>query len=211
MKAYILLLSFVLLSAVSFGQENRFGFTFSPVFGFANVEANQSADDGVYYTDDTSGRTGFAYGAIVDFGFSDNDRYFIFSGVTVHHTGFEIVNTNAGGGTTTSRVKADYVEIPLALKLKSNPIGYLTYYGQFGLKNAFKVGEKIKDGVDTEWNDLNTFNIGMNIGGGIEYDISGQTTATGGLHYINGLSSVAETSAGKIKNNQLMLGLGVYF
>lgn len=211
MKRLTLVLLFLCAVSVTYSQEVRFGFTVSPVFSSANVDASNAASvDGVSYSEDTDSKTGVAYGILLDYDINGEDRYFLHSGLTLHHSGYEIVTTGRMG-TTTAEVNADYIEIPLVLKLKTNDIGYLRYYGQFGLNNGFKVGDKIKEGAESEFTDLSSVNVGLNMGGGIEYNISDETTAVAGVYYNNGFSKIADNSAGSFKQNQLGLRLGIYF
>ena len=93
----------------------------------------------------------------------------------------------------------NYVNIPLILKLKTNEIGYFTYYGEFGAT----IGLKTKSTVDDEsklytWNyndstftesqpftttleNINidkgtqTVRLGLTLGAGAEYSLSGST------------------------------------
>lgn len=202
---------FLFVSSISFSQDLRFGFTVTPTFGFASVEpSNDSQLDGISYTEDTESKTGFAYGILLDYDFNGEDRYFLHSGLTLHHTGFDMVYETQSG-TVNSEINVDYLEIPVTLKLKTKDIGYLRYYGQFGLNNGFKVGDKVKSGNQPDFEDISTINVGLNMGGGIEYTISDETDAVAGLYYNNGFSNVADNSAGTVKQSQLGIRLGVYF
>lgn len=44
-------------------------------------------------------------------------------------------------------IKANYVNIPVALKMKTKEIGYFTYFGQFGMNIGIKTGGKTNDVV----------------------------------------------------------------
>ena len=212
MKNSILFTLLLLFSSMSFAQEARFGFTVSPSFGFANVEPSNDIEN---YNEDSESKTGIVYGVLMDYDFSGEDRYFIHSGLMMHHTGYELEYTRLIGGDATGNENADlnvnYLEIPFILKLKTNEIGYVRYFGQFGLNNAVKVGDKLQEGNDTEFTDAGTFNTGLNMGGGLEYSISQQTSAVAGVYYVNGFSKVFDNTAGSIKQNQLGIRLGVYF
>jgi hypothetical protein len=94
-------------------------------------------------------------------------------------------------------IKANYVNIPVALKMKTNEIGYMTYFGEFGaninvlVKSRVKKDEGIQVPVGSNFvnEDLDMtkstglFNIGLKIGGGAEYNVSGNTSIFFGVHY----------------------------
>ncbi|MCB9195960.1 MAG: outer membrane beta-barrel protein [Flavobacteriales bacterium] len=44
-------------------------------------------------------------------------------------------------------IRANYVNIPIALKMKTKEIGYLTYFGQFGANIGIRTGAKTNDDV----------------------------------------------------------------
>ncbi len=93
------------------------------------------------------------------------------------------------------KIKANYVNIPIALKMKTNEIGYLTYYGQFGANFGFKtkarafdqvaimdsIGDPTPTQATKEKIDLNSgvspIRVGLLIGAGAEYNFSGSTSA----------------------------------
>lgn len=212
MKNCILFTVLCLISSFSMAQEARFGFTVSPTFGFANVESSENFEN---YTDATEGKTGIEYGILLDYDFTGEDRYFLHSGLMMHHTGYNLEYKRLVGGDAsvveTADVNVNYLEVPLILKLKSNQIGYMRYFGQFGLNNSFKVGEKIKEGTESEFNEFKSYNAGLNMGGGIEYSFSQQTSAVAGVYYVNGFSKVLDNNAGSVKQNLLGIRLGVYF
>ena len=208
MKNSFLFVAFLLISTYSLAQEARFGFTVSPSFSFANVEGG---DENLVISEDTEGKTGIVYGVLMDYDFSGEDRYFIHSGLMMHHTGFDLEYLQPTDGVETAEVNVNYLEIPLILKLKTNEIGYMRYFGQFGLNNGIKVGEKVKEGEESDLTEFSNFNLGLNMGGGLEYSISQETTAVAGVYYVNGFSKVLDTSAGSLKQTQLGIRLGVYF
>lgn len=199
-----------------FSQDVRFGFTASPTFNFSSIESsNASAADGADFLEENSSRLGINYGVMLDYDFNGEDRYFLHSGVMLHHTGYEATLRVPRNEDTSYKVNVNYIEIPTILKLKTNEIGYLRYFGQFGLTNGIKISDKLKEPTTVKLEDIGldtkTFYSGLNIGGGAEYTISDETSLVGGLYYVNGLTKTVDNSFGKLKNNQLGIRLGVYF
>jgi hypothetical protein len=157
-------------------------------------------------SDDYSGegsKVGFSYGLSTEFFLSKN--YLFSTGFLISSLGGEVsyegaFEDNVGGGYVPSNVaqsfRIKYVEIPLALKLRTNEIGYMTYYGSFGLK----AGVKFQSTSDFTYTDLNDasrtdkntasdvffLNMSLAIGAGIEYNISGNTNLLLGLTFNNG-------------------------
>ncbi|MBT6515485.1 MAG: PorT family protein [Crocinitomicaceae bacterium] len=103
---------------------------------------------------------------------------------------------------------ANYVSIPLTLKMKTKEIGMMKYFGQFG----FDVSIKTKGRADDEGTPLTTGNTpdltdlnidsemqpllaGLNIGAGAEYNISGSTSLVFSANFHYGfLNAVKNTS-----------------
>jgi len=93
--------------------------------------------------------------------------------------------------------------------MKTKEIGYMTYFGEFGLNLAFRTGTKIADEVDylkdndakadigdiTEVNmdkDMQPLRVQLKFGLGAEYKISEGTSVFGGLHYNLGFTNVVK-------------------
>ncbi|HEU4716211.1 MAG TPA: outer membrane beta-barrel protein [Bacteroidia bacterium] len=100
-----------------------------------------------------------------------------------------------------------YLTIPLTLKLKTNEIGFLTYYGQFGVNASFKLKSRVNDKVTTtslgsadqkdldNTSDMSLFRFALNIGGGAEYNLSGSTSMVFGINWYNGFSNVIKSDS----------------
>lgn len=137
-----------------------------------------------------------------------------------------------------SRVyKTNYVTLPLYLKMKTNEIGMMTYYGEFGLNSSFRLKSKTDDNV-TQYSagspktdltavdntkDMNIMRFSMHIGGGFEYNLSGTTSMFAGIAFNYGFSNVLQKeSEYLIKNdntpfkhqataNNVALSVGILF
>jgi hypothetical protein len=122
-----------------------------------------------------------------------------------------------------------YVELPITLKLMTNEIGYITYYGQIGFGAAFNISAKsdydvydpatksVTSFTDEDVMDhTNPFKASLILGAGLQYNFSGNTSLLIGLTYNNGFTNILkdvtvnETEL-KAKQDYLELTLGMYF
>jgi len=112
----------------------------------------------------------------------------------------------------TRKYSNTYVTIPLAIKMKTNEIGYLTYFGEFGLNLGFRAGSRVTDQaiIDSSFSNgvelgdlsklINTSDMAMirtqlSIGAGAEYNLSGSTSVFGAIHYNLGFTNSARTNS----------------
>ena len=114
------------------------------------------------------------------------------------------------------------IEIPLSLKLKTNEVGYMKYYGMFGGVPGFIVKstedvessnqDVLKDN-DKRGNqsDFAFFNVSLHVGLGIEYNLGGSTAFTTGIHYTNGLIDVWKLKNAQMRMDAITLNIGVLF
>ncbi len=109
--------------------------------------------------------------------------------------------------------KVNYLTIPLTLRLRTKEIGMMTYFGQFGFPLSFKLKARCEDNVrpinktsastnvnlpgspatkeDLDiTNDMGIVNIGLTIGAGAEYNLSGSTSIIFGLNFTQGFLNV---------------------
>jgi len=186
----------------------RLGFAVSPALTWLASETKQLGTQGQ--------RLGFSYGVTVDFTIAQSNNYSLATGFLISHTGGKlqyadaIPRTNNGpfeSAQTAIDAKLQYINIPFTLKLKTNEIGYMSYFGQFGVLAGVKMGAK-QNGTTTFDNDLfkkaienesykaesRLFNAGLLIGIGAEYNISGGTNLIFGINYFRGFTNVLDFS-----------------
>ncbi len=198
-------------------QKYRFGLQFNPNISWLKVNTSGYSASG--------NKFGFSYGLSFEYLMTKN--YLFSTGLTVLNTKAKLVHhlINIPSIELIEEFELKYVEVPILLKLRTNEIGYLTYYGQFG----FMAGFKFRDNSTTEYNstssfgfnitptlepsdvnEFNFFNLSLVIGGGIEYNISGNTTLMLGVTFSNGFIDQInkETSANL---NYVALNFGIYF
>jgi hypothetical protein len=153
------------------------------------------------------------------------DNYAIGTGLSVMSNGGQIeylrqyTNTEGTFITQTTRdYNLKYVEVPLTLKLRTNEIGYMTYWFQFGLGLGVNIDARADEEIEflyqqtsTGWSnepsevtlpkriindkepmsgDIRTFRTSLIIGAGVEYNLSGSTGIVGGITFNNGFSNV---------------------
>jgi hypothetical protein len=209
MKKIALLISAIALSfSATFAQtEFQLGLNISPNFNWFKAQTETVENDGLKF--------GFNYGIIGDFNISDN--YSFSTGVSIVNTGGTIkyadvknvgVNSATEGGVSTADMKLKYVEIPLTLKLKTNEIGYLTYFGQFGF--GLGVNYDAEADIDFDYpgsngsvtfededfnNEINLIRASLIVGLGAEYNLSGNTSLVLGITFNNGFTNVLSKDA----------------
>lgn len=102
--------------------------------------------------------------------------------------------------------KTNYVNLPLILKMKTKEIGYLTYFGQFGINAGFRLKAKSNDEVTQmttnfpksslsdidNTRDMNMLRMSLCIGGGAEYNLSGSTSLLFGVNFNYGFTNVLD-------------------
>lgn len=193
----------------------RLGLTAHPTLGWVSPEVGKS--NGL--------ALGFAYGLLADFNFADN--YAFATGLTITTINGKSTEINArpyftGSGSDQVayelRYRLQYVEVPLTVKLKTNKIGDLRWYGQFGLSNDFNIGAK-QNAVskDNKVNDQNIsdytrfYRAGLIVGAGAEYDLDTSTSLAIGLTFNNGFTNITSDKNRSVKNHYVGINIGVFF
>ncbi|WP_316808492.1 porin family protein [Pedobacter agri] len=214
----------IILSFLSFGvwAQNfppinygfRLGLTATPTIGW--VKPEQGKTDGV--------GLGFSYGLIGDFNFAPN--YSFSTALTVTSINGKSTEANAApyhSGTVPVaydlKYKLQYIEVPLTIKLKTIKAEGKRWYGQFGLSNSFNISAKqdAKNGNATVADNLKIsdytkfYRAGLIIGGGGEFDISGNASILAGLTYNNGFTNITTDKSRDVRNHYLALNFGIFF
>ena len=120
-----------------------------------------------------------------------------------------------GGSTinpvTDATYRLKYIEVPFALKLITNEFHRSRYYGQFGLYTQYNI--KTNDGNDKSMNsEVNFFDMGYQLGGGMEYSLGGDTYLMLGLLYGGGFMDVTDNvRKDKATLNRFTFQFGVIF
>ena len=227
MKKINILILFSLLTTLSIAQTSttpsnkfRLGFKVSPNVSWL------ASDNGNMTVGDKSLQ--FGYGLNFDIFFAEN--YAIGTGFNINNTGGKYSyfaeytgdDFDANGvaltnmkqvGLISRDLRLQYLQIPFTFKMKTAEIGYITYWGQFGLglnmnlkaisndeidflsyqdKNSFEWTTSNRESTITEKNDIknevNIFSSNLIFAAGIEYNLSGNTSILAGLTFQNGFT-----------------------
>lgn len=200
----------------------RFGAYLAPNLSWMRPTA---AKDGGFSIKSDGSKIGFTYGLMAEYYFARN--YGLVTGLQVNSTGGKIIATNIN--TTPSQIqvnKADfdyrlqYLEIPIALKLRTDDINGFRFFGQLGATLGFNIGKKAtysvtyfdgaKDStvgdskvkVQGSLRSIAPIMLQMNIGAGAEYPINNKLTAYAGIFFNNGFAPDA-TAPDKFNNTAL--------
>ncbi len=216
----LFLMSGPLLADDDFGF--RFGMHISPNLSWFRAETRGY--------DNRGASPGFSYGLIVDYEFARN--YVVTSGLNILNTGGKMRYRYLHEGDDTQKRRdysLRYLEIPLGLKLRTEEMGFMTYYGKFGLGLGFNIRAKADDRIYREVNstlqiddediseETRFIKAGLIIGGGLEYSLGGMTSLLAGITFHNGFANIldqdnpAVATSPSAMNNYIEFTLGVMF
>jgi len=200
------------------GKALMFGLKFTPSYSWFGLEREGYDTDGGYI--------GYTYGVMMDFRIADN--YYFGTGVEISQRGGKyksdqaVINENPRITTKAEATQRfQFVDIPLSLKLKTNEIGYTRYYGTFGFLGGFMV--KANQDIEFEdpayedktkrqnMSDFGSFNFGLLVGAGLEYNFSGNTALTAGIQYHNAFVDIWSEDNAKMTSSYISLNLGLFF
>jgi len=221
MKRLILLFFFITSIITGFSQKHiRLSFTADPSVNWMRT-SNSVTENG-------KSILGYDFGLNGDFYFSEDERYSFNTGIQISNTGGEISYhpssaPNFAGTTFSSLItkikyQIRYVEIPLAIKLKTDQFNRARYWGLFGFSAMLNIGSKgtSNNGTLNKANisdEVNPINLAMNVGIGFDYDLGGNNAISTGLVFQNGLMDVTTDNAFSDKTiiNSLKLKIGLIF
>lgn len=209
-KKFLLSASCILMiSNFAFAQQFHFGLGVTPSLTWMKAGNDSLEGDG--------SRFGFNYGLITEFAITDN--YSFATGLTIDRKGGKLRTINpAADSVFRLDYLITYVDIPVTLKMKTNQIGAMSYFGQFGLAPGLMIGAKgsesigsvsLLDDKDVK-KKINNFNLSLVIGLGLEYNLSENTNFLVAVVYKNGFTDVLNDTF-EANVNSIGLNLGILF
>jgi len=213
-----LLLSIALLFICNLAKSQtnppfRFTFVTSPQLNWFSSDKS-SVDPGDM-------KPGYNFGVNADL-FLGSNKYSFATGVTISQINSSLTyrenviigNQDFPGGSSLD-YELKFVEVPAALRLRTNQFHRMIYYAQFGLFTLINVSASGKsdnmalDGENIS-EEIRLFNAGFTVGGGAEYDLGGNNALTFGLIYNNGFSDLTTNDLNEnvfLRNLRLRLGI----
>ena len=223
---FILLLLFFFFISLNIRAQQRIsiGLHFDPLISWFGSDISEVKNDGA--------RPGINFGLSFNKSFTPN--YSFSTGVNLvsaagrlscsdttrlepYDSGDELITVPPGEAVL---YKIQYVEVPLGLKLKTNQIGYLTFFSDVGVDPKVMVGGKMDiPALDIEgekaMEELKLFNLSYHIVAGIEYGLGGNTAAILGLGFENNFLDITKDNGiqpeDKITHKMISFRLGINF
>ena len=200
-----------------FAQKLSFSVVFDPQLTWMNSSSKRIETNGSSF--------GFNAGLVMDNYFADN--YAFSTGISIWKTGGKLNFLDPtpfifGSGTDTIPAgtqvsyNLQYITIPFSLKLKSNQIGYNTFFAHLGINTHMNV----RATADATYNNISDedikeeiqfFMMSYFVGGGLEYSLGGSTALMAGLYFTSGFWDITKSEDYRAHVNSLALRLGVKF
>ena len=224
LAAFILLLTSTIVFSQEADKKFRLGLNLAPNLSWLTEDKIQ--------TEAGKKSLGFHYGVTTDFLISNN--LWFATGLNVNQFGGGIADNQSDTlninlmTVDSASIRAidsrkytfSSVTIPLTFKAKTKEIGYITYFGQFGVDLSYvykaRATKNVVKNIDVSGleelkepnsemdiiKDRNPILLDMNIGIGGEYNLAGNTSLMVGINYKSGILRVLnkESSILKISN-----------
>jgi hypothetical protein len=116
----------------------------------------------------------------------------------------------------TVKYSLQYLDFPLGLKLKTEELGYATFFLQIGFNPMVNISALVssKDEIydkESVRESIQVFNLGYHAGIGIEYRLGGNTALVGGIRWTSGLIDISSEDDANVLTKALSFHLGVLF
>lgn len=174
-----------------------FGFKVAPSLGWLSTDTKG-------YSGGSS--VGFSWGFVSEFNFTENHCLatginFVFNNSNMTYPDVRTINLVSETVEVDRKLRIKYIQVPLALKMRTDEKNKIRYYGQFGLGTGFRLNAKAKDEYVSESGALisETDNIDSEIsfireslivGLGMEYHIASGNIVSAGLTLDNGFTDI---------------------
>lgn len=245
-KSLLLLLLFPLvINAQETDRKLRFGLKVAPLFSWIKPDFNTEKASNDYSVEGGGLRLGFNWGPSVEIVL--NETFLLSTGLDINYSSGRLtgrsrkINLPVVNYDWEQVYKTRFIELPLMIKGRTKEIGHLRYFMQFGLSAGFRYrgnfeftedyGQGVKSVRTSKESStyINSFRGALLVGGGVEYNLSGNTSLVMSIMFNNGLTNLLkEQFKDDIQNgdsitddfnlvnenginNHLMLNVGILF
>lgn len=215
-----LLLSILLLTSLTtiLGQgKTKFSVHVDPQFAWFRSDESHTKNEGSIFQ--------MQYGLQMDRFFDENYAFTL--GFGVNNLGGNLLYTDSTQFISkndtlyftpgqTVKHSLQYLDFPLGLKLKSEELGYATFFLQIGFNPMVNIGAlaSSEDGVydkESIRESVHIFNLGYHAGIGVEYRLGGSTAMVGGIRWTSGLTDISSLDDANLTTKAISIHLGVLF
>jgi hypothetical protein len=146
---------------------------------------------------------GFGWGLVAEFYFAEN--YAFGTGFNFNFQNGKLVypeyRNGSVNGELTRKYRLKYLELPAMIKMKTNEISGIKFFGQIGLGAGIRLSSKGEDVFESQGRPDETtdfrlidsqttlFKASMIVGAGIEYPIDNSTSLVAGINFNNGFTN----------------------
>ena len=215
----ILVTTLILAAFISIYAQNpiKFSVQVDPQFAWFNSDDNAVKPNGSIFH--------MQVGLQMDYFFAENYAFAL--GVGINNLGGNLLYSDSTEFSSKGEIllvepgqsvkmNLQYIDIPIGLKLKTEELGYATFFLQLGFNPMININSKAStdDGaMDKEdiRENIHLFNLGYHAGIGLEYQLGGSTALVGGLRWSAGLTDVSDNDRANVKTNALTIHIGVLF
>lgn len=212
------LLSIVLMNPAQLAQAQspvRIGLSATPLVSWHRPDNAAINNDGA--------QMGFQYGLLVDLALNESGRYALATGALVTMAGGKLEDTRSLVFNINDNNRLQYVEVPVMFRLTATELNYYRFYGIIGMVPGVNIrarGDRSYDPVqilipaevNRKIGNANLLNVGLEVGGGVQYDLAEHLTLSAGLVYRNGFVNIYDDGDDdKITLNHVALNVAVFF
>jgi len=218
-KRIFLIIAFFVCSHAVYGQgKMRFNVHVDPQFAwFKSSDSDKINPNGSIFHMQAGLQMDYYfqenYAFVLGFGINNLGGKLLYEDSTSYSNGNHNVNIEPGQETT---MILQYVDIPVGLKLKTEELGYGTFFLQLGFNPMFNINAHItsEDGTfekDDIKASVSSFCLAYHVGAGLEYRLGGNTALIGGVRWTSGLTNVSENDGTNLTLRALSIHLGILF
>lgn len=223
-----LLFSGLIATRVEAQYDFKFGFEASPFISWMSTDKKPVKSDG----------TNLGFQIVMNGEYYIRERYAIKAGLGLSfRNGGNLLHTNGGAifpdsdlsmpslkdplpPNTSVKYKLQYVEIPVAFRMRTQEFGYLRYFAELpmfiiGINSQARADLGVASGDNEDiGKDTPFMNLSWGVGAGAEYAITSTTSLVGGIFYNQGIADVTSDSnadQSKAVLKRLVFRMGVMF